>query len=42
MEMYESGELAERIGADASAPRCPWAPRPIRTPAPIRIENRLD
>jgi hypothetical protein len=40
MEMYESGELAEALGAEDTG-----EPAPSGTPAdgaPLQIENRLD
>jgi monothiol glutaredoxin len=44
-EMYESGELQEALGVDASASEQPGpdpAPEPApREPAPLSIENRL-
>lgn len=44
MEMYESGELAQRLGADQPDEAAAQAPEPEPEPSspPIGLENRLD
>lgn len=42
MEMYETGELAQTLGAEAPAEAPAAAPEPAAPePAPLQIENRL-
>ena len=41
MEMFESGELAEALGAEQPQHASAEAPAPERSPAPLSIENRL-
>jgi monothiol glutaredoxin len=43
-EMYETGELAEKLGVEASdeAPAAAPEPKPEGGSAPIGLENRLD
>jgi hypothetical protein len=41
MEMLESGELAEVLGAEEAEP-APAPEAPAVEPAPLQIENRLN
>jgi monothiol glutaredoxin len=42
MEMFESGELAELLGAEAPAEQFEPEPQPEPVQRPIGLENRLD
>ena len=41
IEMYESGELAEAVGAEGAEEPAPLEPQQAQ-PAPLGIENRLN